>query len=521
MQPSCQLRHPTEVSLRHLVLVLGDQLDAASSAFDGFASQSDAVCMMEVDEEATYIAQHKIRLVLFFSAMRHFRDELLVRGIPVHYREMDDPENGGSFANELEARVRELQPQKLIVLEPGDDRVRECLLAKARELEVELEIREDRHFYCSLGEFNGYSEGRHLILENFYRTLRKKHGILMDGGQPVGDRWNFDAENRKPLTAAARKLIAPPRAFFPDAVTRGVIETVERRFADSPGCLKHFDYPVSRADALQALEDFIAHRLGPFGPYEDAMTAADVYLFHSRLSSSLNLHLLRPQEVVEAAVRAYESGAAPLNSVEGFVRQILGWREFVRGIYWRHMPAYRDKNALDATLPVPRFFWTAETDMNCIRHTVSGLIDHAYAHHIHRLMVLGLFGLLLGVHPYRFHEWHMSMFVDAIDWVSLPNTLGMSQYADGGIMATKPYSASGNYIHRMSDYCKGCRYKPSQATGDAACPFTTLYWDFLARNREALQSNHRMLFQIQNLNRHDAADLRRIRKQADAIRGGV
>lgn len=507
--------------MRNLVLVLGDQLDAESSAFDGFDLKHDAVCMMEVDEEATYIAQHKIRLVLFFSAMRHFRDLLVDRGLTVHYREIDDSESLGSFAKELRSRVKQFNPHKLIVLEPGDYRVRESLLATARELQIELDIRPDRHFYCSLEEFNGYANGRHLILENFYRKMRQKHNILMDHAKPEGDQWNFDKDNRKPLTSAARRLIKPPHAFVPDETTRRVMKIVDERFASSPGSLEHFDYPVSRAEALVALNDFVAHRLAQFGPYQDAMTAVDPYLFHSRLSSSLNLHLLRPREVVEAAVAAYESGAAPLNSVEGFVRQLLGWREFVRGIYWHHMPEYQDKNALGADLRVPRFFWTAETDMNCVRHAVGGLIDHAYAHHIHRLMVLGLFGLLLGVQPYRFHEWHMSMFVDAIDWVSLPNTLGMSQYGDGGIMGTKPYAASGNYIHRMSDHCRGCRYKPAQATGDAACPFTTLYWDFLARNQEMLQHNHRMLFQIQNLHRHDAADLRSIRKQAETLRNSL
>ena len=251
------------------------------------------------------------------------------------------------------------------------------------------------------------------------------------------------------------------------------------------------------------------------------MAQGEPYLFHSRLSCSLNLHLLRPQEVVDAAIQAYQAGHAPLNSVEGCVRQILGWREYVRGIYWQHMPGYQDLNALEADLPVPPFFWTAETEMNCMRHSVNGLIDHAYAHHIQRLMVMGLFSLLLGVVPRKFHEWHMSMFVDAIDWVSLPNALGMSQYGDGGIMATKPYSASGNYIHRMSDYCQGCRYKPGKSTGDDACPFTTLYWDFLARHRETFAKNGRMLYQIQNLNRQDKGVTQRIRKQADHLRAST
>ena len=500
------------MAIRNLIHVFGDQLDLESATFRDFDKHMDAVSMAEVEEEASYIPQHKIRLVLFFSAMRHFRDELRARGIRVYYRQIDDPQNHGTLSAEIEARVRELQPQKLIVLEPGDFRVRKSLPAKT-------EIREDTHFYCSTDEFKQHSKpGRRLILENFYRNMRQNHGILMDHAKPEGGQWNFDKDNRKTLTNEAEKQIRAPHAFKPDAITREVISTVEQRFPNSPGVLDHFDYPVTRSDARKALRDFIAHRLTPFGPYQDAMATGQPYLFHSRLSSSLNLHLLNPREVVEAAVDAYRKGNAPLNSVEGFVRQVLGWREFVRGIYWQHMPGYQDMNALNAELPVPRFFWTAETDMNCVRNAVSGLIDHAYAHHIQRLMVLGLYGLLLGVVPRKFHEWHISMFVDAIDWVSLPNTLGMSQYGDGGIMGTKPYCASGNYINRMSDYCSGCRYKPTQATGEKACPFTTLYWDFLARNQETLAHNHRMLFQIQNLNRHEKVELREIRKQADRLR---
>lgn len=505
--------------IRNLIVIFGDQLDPESAAFDGFDFSNDAVCMAEVHEEATYIHQHKIRLVLFFSAMRHFRDQLIARRISVHYRQIEDPQNHGSLALELAARVNQLNPRKLVILEPGDYRIANEIKHQAKKLKVPLEVRADRHFYCAIDEFQAYAKpGKRLILENFYRQMRRKHAILMDGEDPVGGQWNFDKDNRQPLTSAARKQIRPPQAFKPDAITRQVISTVEQRFADSPGRLHHFEYPVTRAQALQALDDFIDHRLPGFGPYEDAMAQDEPFLFHSRLSCSLNLHLLRPQEVVDAAIQAYQAGRAPLNSVEGFVRQILGWREYVRGIYWQHMPDYQDLNALGADLPVPRFFWTAETEMNCMRHSVNGLIDHAYSHHIQRLMVMGLFSLLLGVVPRKFHEWHMSMFVDAIDWVSLPNALGMSQYGDGGIMATKPYSASGNYINRMSDYCKGCRYKPGKSTGDDACPFTTLYWDFLARHRETFARNGRMLYQIQNLNRQDKGDTQRIRKRADHLR---
>jgi len=498
--------------LRNLILVFGDQLDAGSAAFDGFDSKHDAVAMQEVREEATYVRQHKIRLVLFFSAMRHFRDEMRVKGMTVHYRAIEDAENTHSFAGELEEKITRLHPRKVVVLEPGDYRVRQSIEQVCRKLNVELDVRIDRHFYCSVEEFAALSQGKHLILENFYREMRKRHGILMEHAEPAGQQWNFDKENRRPLTAAVKAAIEPPLSFPPDAITRGVIDTVNTMFADSPGSAVHFDYPVTRAEALKALDDFISHRLANFGPFQDAMTVADPYIYHSRLSSSLNLHLLHPRETIDAAIQAYKGGRAPLNSVEGFVRQVIGWREFVRGIYWTHMPAYQDLNELHGESPVPAFYWTAETDMNCLRHAAQGLVDHAYAHHIHRLMVFGLFSLLLGVVPRQFHDWHMSMFVDSLDWVSLPNALGMSQYGDGGIMGTKPYCASGNYINKMSDYCRGCRYKPN------SCPFTVLYYDFLARHQERFEHNGRMLFQIQNLRRQDPTTLRKFRREADSIR---
>lgn len=501
--------------LRNLILVLGDQLDGNSAAFDGFDPGRDAVAMQEVREEATYIRQHKLRLVLFFSAMRHFRADLMAKGIKVYYRSIDDPDNNHTFADELAERVGSLDPHKVIVLEPGDYRVRHSLVETCRKLGVKLEIRQDRHFFCHTDEFASLARGKHLILENFYRQMRQKHGILMAGGKPASNQWNFDKENRRPMTAASKKALVDPLLFAPDAITAEVMKTVDELFADSPGSSKYFDYPVTRADALKALDDFVENRLPNFGAFQDAMTVGEPYIYHSRLSSALNLHLLHPRETIDAAIQAYERGHAPLNSVEGFVRQVLGWREYVRGIYWTHMPGYEDLNELQAELPLPGFFWTGETDMNCFRQAAQGMVDHAYAHHIHRLMIFGLFSLLLGANPRQFHRWHMSMFVDAIDWVSLPNALGMSQYGDGGIMGTKPYCASGNYINKMSDYCKGCRYKP------ASCPFTVLYYDFLERHQERFEHNPRMLFQIQNLRRQDQGTLKEFRRKADAIRGAL
>lgn len=499
---------------RHLVLVLGDQLDGESAAFDGFDRDLDAVLQMEVREEAAYIPQHKKRIAFFFASMRHFRDEQHARGRRTIYSALDDPANRGSFAEEIQRRFEELKPERIVAAEPGDWRVRD-VLAKAG---LPIEIREDRHFLCSTPAFEAFSAShKRPILETFYRFMRKRLGILLEpDGSPQGGAWNFDADNRETLSRKSAPEIPAPLRFEPDKIVRDVLKMTAREFPDSPGRLDGFDMPVTRNQSLAALDDFARHRLPHFGRYQDAMLGGEPFLFHSLLSGPLNLHRLTPREVADA-VLANPAGA-PLNAVEGYIRQIIGWREFVRGIYWRHMPDYAERNALQADLPVPAFFWTGETDMRCLSEAIRHTIDHAYAHHIERLMVLGLFCLLLGVRPYDVHRWHMSMFWDAIDWVSLPNTLGMSQHGDGGIVGTKPYAASGNYINRMSDHCRSCRYNPGRATGDDACPFTTLYWDFLDRHKARFVKNMRMKYPYLNLARKDEGELRRIRQQADALK---
>ncbi len=503
---------------RNLVLVLGDQLSAKSAAFDQFDSNCDAVLMLEVEHEARYIPQHKQRLVLFFSAMRHFRDALQKKGYRVHYSALDGDNNRGNFVDEIKRWVHKTRPSKLVLTKPGDFRVESDIAKAARSVNCEIDIRADRHFICALEDFRSHAEGRKsLRLENFYREMRRRHDVLMDGDDPVGGRWNFDQQNRERLSDRGTESIKAPRSFQPDSITRTVLRMVNHRFADAPGRLEGFDYPVDQAQARAALRDFIKHRLSHFGTYQDAMVTGEPYIYHSRLSCVLNLHLLDPRDAINAAVAAYEADEAPINSVEGFVRQILGWREFIRGVYWLKMPEYADLNALDAQLPMPAFMWTGETDMNCIRHSVEQLIDHAYAHHIQRLMVLGLFAMLLGVKPYDVHRWHMSMYADAVDWVSLPNVLGMSQYGDGGIVGSKPYAASGNYISRMSNYCPDCRFNPKKAAGDDACPLTTLYWDFLSRNRQQIRNNRRMGYQLKNLDRKDDAERRAIRQRARAL----
>ena len=502
-----------------LVLVLGDQLDADSAAFDGFRPDRDAVLMVEAREEACRVPQHGQRLVLFFSAMRHFREGLVDRGRRVHYVELEDPANRGSFAAEIPRWIAATGALRLVVLEPGDHRVLQDLERAADGAGCRLEVRPDRHFLCPRDDFDAYARGRRrLLMEGFYRRMRRSHGLLMEDGEPAGGRWNFDRDNRRPFGPEGPGEVPRPRGFAPDDLTRQVMAMVERCFPGHPGRLQGFDYPVTAGQARQALADFVEHRLARFGAYQDAMATSQPYLYHSRLSCVLNLHLLDPRDALAAAVEAWEDGRAPLNAVEGFVRQILGWREFVRGIYWREMPGYAALNALEADLPVPAFLWTGDTEMNCVRQCVGQLVEHAYAHHIQRLMVLGLFTMLLGARPYDVHRWHLSMYADAVDWVSLPNVLGMSQYGDGGIVGTKPYSASGRYIGRMSDYCRGCRFDPTRATGEDACPLTTLYWDFLSRNRNRIGANARMGFQFRNLDRKSNSERRAIRARAGRLR---
>ena len=507
---------------RNLVLVLGDQLDEQSSALTDFDPQSDRIWMAEVDAESTHVLSSKQRTTLFLSAMRHFAERLRDKGWPVVYRSLDDEQNAGSLAEELALAIRQYRPSQLVMTAPGDWRVWQQLRATAAQHGVPFDIRDDDHFYCTVREFKAHAEGKKQIrLEYFYRELRRKHQILMDGKLPIGGQWNFDADNRGSFGKAGPGALPAPTRFEPNATTLAVMALVNQRFAQHPGSLEHFGWPVTRDQALQVLADFVQYRLPHFGQYQDAMWEGEVWLYHSHVSSSLNLKLLRPREVIAAAETAYHQGLAPLPAVEGFVRQVLGWREYVRGIYWTEMPGYLEQNAMQAQADLPGFFWTADTDMACLRDAIGQTLKQGYAHHIQRLMVTGLYALLFGVHPKQVHEWYLSVYVDAVEWVELPNTLGMSQFADGGLMASKPYVASGKYIDRMSNHCKGCRYNPAVATGATACPFTTLYWDYLSQHADTLAKNPRMLMQLKNLNRLSASQRADIAQQAQVHRASM
>lgn len=505
--------------LRNLILILGDQLDEHASALSDFDPSQDAIWMAEVAEESTHVWSSKQRTTLFLSAMRHFAELIKARGWTIHYSKLDHPDNTGTLGGELTRTILKTKPQGLVMTAPGDWRVLQNLRTTARQQQLSLELRDDTHFFTTVRDFSEHAKGRkQLRLEFFYRELRQKTGILMEGKKPIGGQWNFDADNRSSFGKSGPGSLPKPSRFNPDDITQQVMTLVKDRFAPHPGSLESFGWPVTRRDALTALSDFIAERLPQFGQYQDALWDGELWLYHSHLSCALNLKLLNPREVVATAVDAYHQGHAPLAAVEGFIRQILGWREYVRGIYWTQMPEYATRNALNAQAPLPGFYWTGDTDMSCLRDALTQTLRHGYAHHIQRLMVTGLYAHLLGVKPQEVHQWYLSVYVDAVEWVELPNTIGMSQFADGGLMASKPYVASGKYIDRMSNHCKGCKYDPSKATGDNACPFTTLYWDYLNRHAESLAKNPRMLMQLKNLSKLSQEQQNQISLRANELR---
>ena len=519
---------------RRLIVVLGDQLDADSTVFEGFDPELDWIWMAEVSGEATHVWNSQCRIAIFLAAMRHFRDRLRERGWPVAYRQLNVSgsrwsygdnadlglaEGAETLASQLALTLDRLRPAEVHAVDPGEWRLKEQLQEVARAAGIPWVTRPDQHFFSSPEDFAAHARGRkQLRLEFFYRELRQRTGFLMDGDQPAGGQWNYDAENRESFGKQGPGFVPAPRRFPPDALTQEVLAMVQERFGSHPGSVAAFDWPLTAAEAQSTLDDFIAHRLPEFGRWQDAMWTGEPWLYHSRLSAVLNLKLLHPRTVLDATENAYRSGRVPLPAAEGFIRQILGWREYVRGVYWHSMPGYLERNALGAHQPLPRFFWTGETEFNCLRHSLRQTLDLGYAHHIQRLMVTGLFSLLVGVHPKEVHGWYLAVYVDAVEWVELPNTLGMSQYADGGVMASKPYIATGKYIQRMSNYCQGCRFDPAQATGPKACPFTTLYWDFLARHQALLAKNPRMSLQVRNLTRIAPEQLATIGREATELR---
>ncbi|MEG3177616.1 cryptochrome/photolyase family protein [Sphingomonas sp. RB3P16] len=484
-----------------LIPILGDQLShGLASLRDG--PQGDAVLLlMEVAEETGYVRHHKIKIALIFSAMRHFAAEARAAGWRVDYVELDDPDNAGSFTAEVARAVTRHRPSAIRIVEPGEWRVKTMIDGWSEHFGLPVQILPDDRFVCGILEFQTWAQARNdLVMEFFYREMRRKTGLLMTAeGNPEGGQWNLDAQNRAPPKRGVR--YPAPLRFVPDETTQAVIALVAARFERHFGALEAFALPVTAAEAHAALAHFIRTALPDFGTYQDAMVTGEDFLFHSWLSPALNLGLLTPLEVAQAAADAYAAGTVPLNAAEGFIRQIIGWREFVRGYYWLEMPEVADANALDATRPLPEFYWTGETDMLCLSEAVRNTRDNAYAHHIQRLMVLGNFAMLAGVRPQEVADWFLVVYADAYEWVELPNVLAMSQHADGGRLATKPYAGGGGYINRMSDHCRTCRYDVKRKTGPDACPFNALYWDFLARHEKRFRRNRRMATAYANWDR--------------------
>ncbi|RYD64683.1 MAG: cryptochrome/photolyase family protein [Sphingomonadales bacterium] len=474
-----------------LIPVLGDQLSTGLASLRDVDRRTAVVLMMEVWDEATYVRHHKKKIALIFSAMRHFAAALRADGWTVDYVALDAEENTQSFTGEVRRAAERHGATAIRVVAAGEYRVRQHQDEWQDRTGIPVDVLEDDRFVCPLLDFYAWAQARREHrMEFFYRDMRRRTGLLMSDGKPVGGQWNFDKDNRD---TPPRGLNYPaPTRFVPDAITHEVLGLVAASFGMHFGDLEPFGLPVTRAQALQALDHFIATALPDFGRYQDAMIAGQDYLYHSSLSLCLNIGLLGPVEVCEAAVRAFEAGAAPINSVEGFVRQIIGWREYIRGMYWWDMPQFASRNALEARRPLPDFYWTGDTDMRCLAESVAQTRREAYAHHIQRLMVLGNFALLAGVEPQAISDWFLVVYFDAYEWVELPNVIGMSQFADGGVIASKPYVSSGAYIDRMSDYCGRCRYDVKRKTGEDACPFNALYWDFLARHEQRFRGNPRM-----------------------------
>ena len=504
-----------EVQDKTRILVLGDQLSLDNRALAAGKRGRDCVVMAEVREEAAYVRHNRHKIALIFAAMRHFRDELIERGFEVIYFQWGD----GLESLEMGLR-RALERSGAVaveVCEPGEFRLLKAMQTWHERLEVPVTVLADTRFLASREDFADWAEGqKQLRMEYFYRNMRKRYGILLDGdGKPEGGRWNYDKENRKGWRGSER---IPERPVLrPDKITIQVVDEVNSAFPDNPGDLSQFYCAVTARQAQAQLDWFCANALDRFGTWQDAMADESPWLFHSLVSMYLNIGLLEPLAVCRQVEQAWRDGHCSLAAAEGFVRQVLGWREYIRGIYWRFMPDYRELNSLEANTPLPAWFWNAQTDLHCLQRSLSQSLDLGYGHHIQRLMVIGNFALLAGLDVKEVCDWYLAVYVDAYEWVELPNTLGMALHADGGLMASKPYAASGKYIQRQGNYCQQCRYDPRQMTGAGACPFNALYWRFINRHEEHFSSNPRMSLVIANWRKRAAKDKQAILAWADQV----
>lgn len=497
------------------ILILGDQLDLQSAALQDFDRKTDEIIMVESSNEAQYVWTHKAKIVLFLSAMRHFAQTLKEQNYPLTYIQ----ESPLTIFEAVKQEILRKKVRHLVCVEPGEWRVRKALEALALELNIQLEIRDDTHFYCTPQEFKAWvADKKELRLEYFYRLMRKTNQVLVDGdGNPEGGQWNFDQDNRKPYPKKGPGLIDAPASFAVDVITQQVLDYVELTYPNHPGSLAHFNWPVTREQALEALEYFVEYRLRNFGVYQDAMWTDTPFGWHSILSSALNLKLLNPREVIASVLKAWKKYSLELSSIEGFIRQILGWREFVRGMYYLDMPQMALDNFYEHQRALPKWYWTGQTEMACMKDTIGQTMEYGYAHHIQRLMVTGNFALLAEILPSAVCEWYLAVYVDAIEWVELPNTAGMALFANGGRFTSKPYIASGAYIKRMSNYCSDCKYKPEVRYGESACPITNLYWNFLINHRDQFDASPRTRLMTANLKKISDSDQAAIQIHAKKI----
>ncbi len=499
-----------------LIPIFADQLSHNLSSIAVSEPEECIILMMEVMHEADTVPHHRTKLVFLFSAMRHFSEELREQGWTVDYVKLTDKNNKGTFRKEVKRALSHHDVDQIRVCEPSIYRVLKDVQGWESALEIPVTITPDDRFITSKEEFSDWAKDRKTYrMENFYHDIRRKTGLLMEGDKPVEGKWNFDKQNRKP----PKDNMNFPEAlkFMPDETTQNVVKMVNELFKSRIGNTDEFFYAVTREVALDVLDFFVENQLSQFGDYQDAMVTDQPFMFHSIISPYINTGLISPMEVCERVETAYLNGKVPINAAEGYIRQIIGWREYVRGIYWLEMPGYKTQNFLEADLKLPDFYWTGDTEMHCLSQTISQTLNYAYAHHIQRLMITGNFAQLIGVDPYDVHEWYLSVYLDAFEWVELPNTLGMSQYADGGLLGSKPYISSGSYINRMSDYCKNCSYNVKDRIGEKACPFNSLYWHFLHRNRDKLEANNRLAMPYRNLAKMDEQTRDELIQHAEAF----
>ena len=474
-----------------LRLILGDQLNHQHSWFQQ-VDENVVYVMMEVRSETDYVVHHIQKVVAFFQSMRLFADELLQKGHKVVYLKLDDINNKQSFTENIRWICQKYKIETIEYQLPDEYRVDQELKSLSEALNLSVCVVDSEHFFTSRTEFAEFFKGKkQFLMESFYRYMRKKHDILMVAGQPEGDKWNFDSDNRKKIPA--NHTIIQPYLFHRDVTE--IVEMIQKTGVKTMGEIdeKQFIWPVTRNESLELLNFFVEYCLPYFGTFQDAMTLEAWSVYHSRISFAMNVKLISPKEVINKVILHYrQNNEISLNQVEGFVRQILGWREYMRGIYWMHMPEYDSLNFFNHENKLPDWYWTGETKMKCLSHSIKQSLQFSYAHHIQRLMVTGNFALLAGIHPDEVDRWYLGIYIDASEWVEITNTRGMSQFADGGIVGTKPYVSSANYIDKMGSYCSKCLYNSKLKVGEKACPFNSLYWHFYARNEQLLRKNPRI-----------------------------